>query len=337
MREPSAPSWDHRDPSWRLEDLPGSICPAVWRRQWDWLRGARSPDAGSNEASMPAACSAPIRANACAAINAARPQRRRAAPAHTSRRSPRLLTDPVEPVAVDAAYAMAAAGADAVPYLARRDPAPTTTTRTSTDRSSHDGSRPDPRRWRRAAPRYGLAEIGAPAVSRPARVAGERQRRGRASWRPSRWAKSRARRRTSPTRSAAPRAIRRRPFGSTRWRRSDLKPATPSSVAALSEAIRDPDAQVRFSAALSLAQIGPAADAAVPALEDALLRRQPLRAGLCGRGAGTDRDADARCRSCCRSSNRALVPAYVAVQHLLEASGTTGGVTPPEQNSGSER
>jgi HEAT repeat protein len=49
-----------------------------------------------------------------------------------------------------------------------------------------------------------------------------------------------------------------------------LKPATPSSVAALSAAIKDPDPQVRFSAALSLAQIGPAAEAAVPALQDAL-------------------------------------------------------------------
>ena len=49
-----------------------------------------------------------------------------------------------------------------------------------------------------------------------------------------------------------------------------LKPASPSSVAALSRAIKDPDPQARFSAALSLAQIGPAAEAAVPALQDAL-------------------------------------------------------------------
>ncbi|MBV9812630.1 MAG: HEAT repeat domain-containing protein, partial [Acetobacteraceae bacterium] len=49
-----------------------------------------------------------------------------------------------------------------------------------------------------------------------------------------------------------------------------LKGATPATVAALSNAIKDPDPQVRFSAALSLAQIGPAAELAVPALQDAL-------------------------------------------------------------------
>jgi len=49
-----------------------------------------------------------------------------------------------------------------------------------------------------------------------------------------------------------------------------LKTATPSIVAALSEAIHDSDAHVRFSAALSLAQIGPGAEAAVPALSEAL-------------------------------------------------------------------
>jgi HEAT repeat protein len=49
-----------------------------------------------------------------------------------------------------------------------------------------------------------------------------------------------------------------------------LKPAAPSAVAALSRAIKDTDPQARFSAALSLAQIGPAANAAVPALQDAL-------------------------------------------------------------------
>jgi HEAT repeat protein len=49
-----------------------------------------------------------------------------------------------------------------------------------------------------------------------------------------------------------------------------LKPASRTSVATLSRAIKDPDPQARFSAALSLAQIGPAAEAAVPALQDAL-------------------------------------------------------------------
>jgi HEAT repeat protein len=60
--------------------------------------------------------------------------------------------------------------------------------------------------------------------------------------------------------------------GSTSWSTTPppSKPATPTAVAALSRAIKDPDLQARFSAALSLAQIGPAAEAAVPALRDAL-------------------------------------------------------------------
>ena len=50
-----------------------------------------------------------------------------------------------------------------------------------------------------------------------------------------------------------------------------LKPATGAGVAALSVALKDGDAQVRFSAALALAQIGPDAEAAVPALQAALV------------------------------------------------------------------
>jgi hypothetical protein len=41
MHEPDAPSWDHADPDWRPGQLPGLDLSAVWRRQWDWLRGAR--------------------------------------------------------------------------------------------------------------------------------------------------------------------------------------------------------------------------------------------------------------------------------------------------------
>ena len=49
-----------------------------------------------------------------------------------------------------------------------------------------------------------------------------------------------------------------------------LKRADPISVEALSAAIKDEDQQVRFSAALALAQLGPKAEAAVPALGNAL-------------------------------------------------------------------
>jgi HEAT repeat protein len=48
------------------------------------------------------------------------------------------------------------------------------------------------------------------------------------------------------------------------------KPGTPATVAALGAALGDAEADIRFSAAFSLAQIGPAAAAAVPALARAL-------------------------------------------------------------------
>ena len=45
-----------------------------------------------------------------------------------------------------------------------------------------------------------------------------------------------------------------------------LKAASPVTVAALSAALADPEDEVRFNAALSLARLGPDAAAAVPAL-----------------------------------------------------------------------
>jgi HEAT repeat protein len=49
-----------------------------------------------------------------------------------------------------------------------------------------------------------------------------------------------------------------------------LKLATPDGVAALARALTDSDDEVRFNAALALARIGKGAEAAVPALADAL-------------------------------------------------------------------
>jgi HEAT repeat protein len=48
------------------------------------------------------------------------------------------------------------------------------------------------------------------------------------------------------------------------------KPSTPASLAALTQALRDTAADVRFSAAFALGQLGPAAEAAVASLEVAL-------------------------------------------------------------------
>jgi HEAT repeat protein len=264
MREPDAPSWDHADPDWRLDELPGLDLSAVWRRQWDWLRGAGSQGGPVNDIDVAGLTDAdPCRR--LAAINTI--ARSAAVRAHLPALAA-LLHDALEPVAVDAAYAMASAGADAVPMLldiVRSD----TEEDTDLDRGSHDGSRPDAGMPARSAA-YGLAEIGAPAVPGLLGIlasgAGSRARKLAA------FALGEIADTGSEVAGALARAAR-DPAAAVRINAVEalgLKPATPSAIAALSRAIKDPDPQVRFSAALSLAQIGPAAEAAVPALEDAL-------------------------------------------------------------------
>ena len=265
MREPDAPSWDHADPAWRLDELPGLDLSAVWRRHWNWLRGASEQDV-------------PVNHIDAANLTDTDPRRRLAAindialsteAARTRLQAlAALLHDPLEPIAVDAAYAMASAGADAVLLLLnilRGD----TEEDTDLDRGSHDGSRPDAGMPTRSAA-YGLAEIGLPAVQGLLDIldnaAGSRARKLAAF----------ALGEIAGTGTEVVDALciaTQDPAASVRINAIEalgLKSATPSAVAALSRAIKDVDPQARFSAALSLAQIGPAAEAAVPALKDAL-------------------------------------------------------------------
>src|SRR5260370_18982562 len=116
MRDPVEPTWDHADPAWRLSDLPGVDLSPVGRRQWDWLRGARAADATVNEPTqdVSAQFADPEPRHRLAAINAVA---RNAEAARTH--LPQLasaLHDEFEPVAIDAAYAMVAAGEDALPF-----------------------------------------------------------------------------------------------------------------------------------------------------------------------------------------------------------------------------
>jgi HEAT repeat protein len=267
MQEPAAPSWDHRDPAWRLAELPGIDLSAVWRRQWDWLRGA-SPEEPASNAPLGAVTEELADADPRVRLRAVN---RIAGNAGAVRAHlPQLaaaLRDPFEPVAVDAAYAMAGAGADAIPALAevlRAD----TAEDPERDRSSHDGTLPDPGRPARSAA-YALAEIGLASVPLllDLLASGGGHVRKLAAF---------ALGEISGTAAEVTQALCRAAGDATAAVRINavealgLKPATPSSVAALSAAIKDPDAQVRFSAALALAQIGPAAEAAVPALQDAL-------------------------------------------------------------------
>jgi HEAT repeat protein len=265
MHEPDAPSWDHADPAWCLEELPGLDLSAVWGRQWDWLRGGGRRDTAVNDIDA-------------AGLTDANPRRRLAAINDVARSSAAtraqltalatLLHDALEPVTVDAAYAMASAGADAVPLLLdviRSD----TEEDTDLDRGSHDGSQIDTSMPARSAA-YGLAEIGNTAVPGLLGIlatgTGSRARKlaafvlGEIAGTGTDVTDALCRATQDPAAAVRINAI----------EALGLKPATPFSVAILSRAIKDPDAQARFSAALSLAQIRPAAEAAVPALRDAL-------------------------------------------------------------------
>lgn len=265
MREPDAPSWDHADPAWRLDELPGLDLSAVWRRHWNWLRGASEQDVPVNHIDT-------------ANLTDTDPRRRLAAindialsteAAHARLQAlAALLHDPLEPIAVDAAYAMASAGAHAVPLLLNIVGGDTEED-TDLDRGSHDGSRPDAGMPARSAA-YGLAEIGLPAVQGLLDIldngAGSRARKlaafalGEIAGTGTEVVNALCSATQDPAASVRINAI----------EALGLKSATPSAVAALSRAIKDVDPQARFSAALSLAQIGPAAEAAVPALQDAL-------------------------------------------------------------------
>jgi HEAT repeat protein len=265
MNEPNGPSWDHADPEWRLSDLPGLDLSAVWRRQWNWLRGSRGQDEAIDGFDAVDLTDRDPRRR-LAAINMI--ARNGAAAGNHLRQLAALLRDPLEPVAVDAAYAMASAGSDAVlPLLdivrsdIQEDSDP--------ERGPDDGSRPDTGAPARSAA-YGLSEIGLPSVPGLLDILengiGSRSRKlaafalGEIAGTPALVTEALCR--ATQDAAAAVRINAVEALG--------LKHATPGAIAALSRAIIDRDAQVRFSATLSLAQIGPPAEAAVLVLSDAL-------------------------------------------------------------------
>jgi HEAT repeat protein len=268
MHDPISPSWDHRDPAWRLTELPSVDLSAVWRRQWDWLRNVRPGKAASNE-EVDAAMVQPLHAAPKARLQAISAIARNTAAVR--RRLPLLaaaLRDDCEPIAIAAAYAIAGVGADALPVLLeelRRDYGDDL----DASNRSYDGGQADPG-WPSLAAAHGLVEVGLASVpaalellvdSRPrvrmlaAFVLGE----------------------IGDTTSEVTAALCRSTTDAEAMVRINavealgLKRGTPRSVSALSTALQDDDPQVRFSAALSLAQIGPDAEAAVPALREALM------------------------------------------------------------------
>ncbi len=234
MREPAAPSWDHRDAQWQLEDLPGVDLTPVWQRQWAWLRHAAPP---------------PKRPDTNMAALAAQ------------------LREGREPDAIVAAYELAGFGADAVGTLmdvVRNNDAD----ESMTNRVAIDGTEPDGGAAARNAV-HALVEIGAPALPALLDLVANGRTRARAlaafalGELPSRTDEVvAALAQASCDANAAVRVNAVEALG--------LKGGHRYAVPALGTALSDPDEDVRFSAALSLAQAGPAAAEAVPALLAAL-------------------------------------------------------------------
>ena len=265
MQEPVAPSWDHDDAAWRLGEMPGLDLSAVWQRQWAWLCGAHGvPSSG-------AAVDAAGLGDADPRVRLAAINRIAASDAAAREHMDALiacLRDPFEPVAVDAAYALASAGEAAVPALLavlRGDESDDT----DLDRGSHDGSRADDAVAARSAA-FALLEIGAAAV--PGLIDIARNAPGARARKLAVFALGECAGSDAALMEALCLAAQ---DGSPGVRINavealGLKRGGRGAVAALTRAIKDSDTHVRFSAALSLAQLGPEAAPAVPALRDAL-------------------------------------------------------------------
>jgi HEAT repeat protein len=269
MKNPEGPSWAHRDPAWRLNDLPSLDMSALWKRQWAWLLNAPANDAGQGAAAerMLADLEHADPRRRLQAINAAAssPASARAALGRLAL----LVEDEIDPISLDAAYAMASAGSEATGALIQVILA-------------HDGPHVPEReayeipvdfvvneeRIARAAT-YGLVEVGSAAV--PALMAllanGQARARKLAVFALGEIAA------TSGAVEAALVSATRDPEPTVRLMAVEglgWKPATKSTVAALTQALGDAEADVRFCAAFSLAQLGPDAAAAVPALKRSL-------------------------------------------------------------------
>ena len=266
MQAPAVPSWHHRDAAWRLADLPGADLSALWKRQWHWLLGRDAGDRAplaNDAAARLADADIGVRLQAVNEIAAAGPEAVRSAlPALAP-----LLRDGTEQVAVDAAYAIAGAGAAAIPALTAaftegdgED--------TESDHVGHDASVRDLSTVARCAA-YGLVEVGVAAVPALLDLLSTSAPRGRKH---AAFALGEIASNDAAVANALCRATKDAEPGVriNAVEALGLKSATPAIVTALTEAIRDDDAHVRFSAALSLAQMGPGAEAAVPALSEAL-------------------------------------------------------------------
>lgn len=272
MHEPKHPSWDHRSDAWGLDDLPALDMSALWRRQWDWLRGARRPmnsarvgidvAAGLACRNDPHTILRTLNAIAddlelvCAALDALTG----------------LLAHDVDPVSIDAAYVTAAAGKTAVAPLhdiiLQYDGEHVPEKREGQEAIDYV---PNEERIARNAT-MALVEIGEPSVSPLLDLLSRGAARARklAAFALGELGSTGVRApgmiealcRATLDEEPAVRVNAVEALG--------LLQVSPEALTTLTASIRDGDEEVRFSAALSLAKLGPDAAPAVAALAEAL-------------------------------------------------------------------
>jgi HEAT repeat protein len=237
MTRPQGATWDNRDAGWKMpDDPPAHIIEPLWRDQWNWLSGRPLPREAADPVAIPAL--------------AAR------------------LDDVSEPAGLNAAYTLGAIGAAAVPALVAamrgNDGENVDDARVFIDEGQHSEVE---MACRNAA--HGLVSLGRDAV--PALLGGlcdggPRVRKYAV------FALGEIDSEAPAVLSAIAKACR-DPDAYVRINAVEaagLKRGGTEIVEALVSALDDGDDEVRFTAALSLARLGPAAASAVPALAEAL-------------------------------------------------------------------
>lgn len=257
MDEPTAPAWNNEASEWTSMNGNGPLLSQenLWRQQWQWHRGERTPgqmEKGAAHGDV---------SYWVKILQSQNPQERVAATEHlgvmgaeSSDAIPALidaLTDPVEPVAVGATYALSTIGESAVLPLieslktSRKSQARNAGYALSVcgrtaigqliDALGHDSV------LTRGHASFALGELGASAVEAAPTLAG--LTRDTADW----------------VRRAAVEAL------------GTIKAPGSEAVSALSQTlVHDSDDQVRFTSALSLTRLGPSAEQAVKPLGTAL-------------------------------------------------------------------
>jgi len=260
MQRPTAPTWNHDGHAWQIMngDGPSNQHESIWQHQWQWLGGkagqqgdARAVGTLVDQLGSP---DKQTRLHAADGLGMLGTAAGEAIPALAA-----ALADDYEPVALNAAYALAGVGAPAAEALL--------TTLAEGDKDAA----------RNAA--YGLAALGTPAISGLIERLGDasEQARGYAAY-----ALGEIGMAGHADAQEAVEGLRRLAADESEWVRRAMvealgtldvqgnAPAQATAVATLANSLQDTDEQVRFTSALSLTRLGNTAAAAVPALQGAL-------------------------------------------------------------------